>query len=83
MKTVVTVRGIRKSFGSVSALNGVDLELRRGEILALLGNNGAGKSTFIKILSGLYRPDEGWMEIGGKRVDWRRVSAGKIGRAHV
>lgn len=72
METVVTVRGIRKSFGSISALNGVDLELRRGEILALLGNNGAGKSTFIKVLSGLYRPDEGWMEIGGKRVDWRR-----------
>lgn len=70
MTSAVSMKGISKSFGSVSALKGVDLELRRGEVLALLGDNGAGKSTLIKILSGLYRPDSGTLTINGKSVDW-------------
>ncbi|PIE54737.1 MAG: ABC transporter ATP-binding protein [Dethiosulfovibrio peptidovorans] len=72
MDNLVEMRGLVKSFGSVEALRGVDFELRRGEVVALLGDNGAGKSTLIKILSGVYRPDSGTMSVAGHAVDFRR-----------
>jgi rhamnose transport system ATP-binding protein len=59
---------IRKSFGGVRALAGVDLQLHGGSITALLGENGAGKSTLVKILTGVHQPDAGSVELGGKRV---------------
>lgn len=62
---VLSATGIRKSFGGVEVLHGVDLHLRRGEVLALLGENGAGKSTLVKILAGSYRPEAGEITIGG------------------
>lgn len=60
------MRGIRKGFPGVQALDGVDLELYEGEVLALLGENGAGKSTLIKVIGGAHLPDEGTMEIEGR-----------------
>jgi len=57
----LVVRGIRKSFGSVHVLHGIDLEVRKGELVALLGENGAGKSTLSAIVSGLIQPDHGEM----------------------
>ena len=54
---VLSIRGVRKTFGTVRALQGVDLDLEHGEIIGLIGDNGAGKSTLIKILSGFERPD--------------------------
>ncbi len=57
------MRGIRKSFGGVEVLHGVDLDASGGSILALLGENGAGKSTLVKILAGDYTPDNGTIEI--------------------
>lgn len=62
------VRGIRKSFGSIQALRGVDLDLYAGECLGLVGDNAAGKSTFTKILAGAYTPDEGTIELDGEEV---------------
>lgn len=62
----ISVRGIRKVFGSVVANDNIDLSVNGGEIHALLGENGAGKSTLINILSGVYRPDGGKIEIHGK-----------------
>jgi ABC-type sugar transport system ATPase subunit len=56
---VVEMRGIKKTFGAVQALRGIDLALRRNEVLGLLGDNAAGKSTLMKVLSGAYTPDAG------------------------
>ena len=60
------MRGIRKSFPGVVALDGVDLSVQAGEVHVLLGENGAGKSTLIKILSGAYRRDEGEILLKGR-----------------
>src|SRR5687767_5906491 len=60
--------GIRKAFGGVAALRGVSFELMAGEIHALVGENGAGKSTFIKVITGAHAPDGGTFELGGKPV---------------
>jgi len=65
---LVEMRGIKKSFGRVQALKGVDFHVRRQEIVGLLGDNGAGKSTLIKILVGYHQPDEGEIYFEGKRV---------------
>ena len=65
---LVTMRGITKRFGGVTALENVDLEARAGEVLAIVGDNGAGKSTLIKILTGVYRPSAGTMELEGRTL---------------
>jgi ABC-type sugar transport system ATPase subunit len=65
---LLVLRGIRKRFGGVTALDGVDLQLRAGEIHALLGANGAGKSTLINILGGIHQPDEGEIRLLGEPV---------------
>jgi simple sugar transport system ATP-binding protein len=64
----VEMRGIIKRFPGVVANDGVDFELRRGEIHALLGENGAGKSTLMNVLGGLYRPDAGTVRVNGRMV---------------
>lgn len=65
-ENVIAVRGLSKSFAGVKALDGIDLEIRAGEIHCLAGENGSGKSTLIKIISGVYQPDEGTIEMGGR-----------------
>jgi ABC-type sugar transport system ATPase subunit len=63
---LLRAEAINKNFGAVVALEDVTLQIPRGEITGLVGDNGAGKSTFIKIISGVLRPDSGWIEFGGK-----------------
>lgn len=65
---LLQMRGISKSFPGVKALRGVDVTLRRGEVLALLGENGAGKSTLMKVLGGAFSADAGSIEIEGRPV---------------
>jgi len=76
----LTARGIRKSFGGVEVLHGVDLDVAGGETLVLLGENGAGKSTLVKIVAGDYVPDEGTLRLGDEEVDaLDPVSARELG----
>lgn len=65
---VVEMQNIRKSFGAVQALRGVNLALNHNEVLGLIGDNAAGKSTLMKVLSGAYIPDEGDIFIEGEKV---------------
>jgi len=61
--------GVWKSFGAVQALQDVDFEVRRGEVMALVGDNGAGKSTLIKGVAGIFPYDQGEVRVAGERVD--------------
>ena len=68
---VIQAKGLVKRYGQVTALDGSDFELRAGEILAVIGDNGAGKSSLIKCLSGATVPDEGEIYVDGKQVHFR------------
>jgi putative spermidine/putrescine transport system ATP-binding protein len=64
----VRVAGLRKRYGDVTAVDGVDLEIGRGEFFTLLGPSGSGKTTTLRVIAGFERPDEGKVELGGKDV---------------
>jgi len=75
---VIELRGLRKSFGAVRAVDGIDLRIGRGEVVALLGPNGAGKTTTLDLLLGLQTPDEGEIKVlGGSVRD--AIRRGRIG----
>lgn len=65
---LLSVRGITKRFGLNVVLKGIDLSVGRGEVLTLIGGNGAGKSTLMKIIMGIYQPDQGELYIDGERI---------------
>ncbi|WP_245474518.1 ATP-binding cassette domain-containing protein [Bradyrhizobium sp. Leo121] len=65
---LLEARGVRKSYGPVHALRGVDFRIRKGETIALVGDNGAGKSTFVKILSGAIQPTGGEILFDGRPI---------------
>jgi len=76
----IELQGITKTFGSVVANDHINLEVRRGEILALLGENGSGKTTLMNMISGIYHPDEGTIKINGREVTINSpIDAGKLG----
>ncbi len=66
---VIRTRGLKKSFGSLNVLKNIDLDIVKGENLAVLGRSGSGKSVLIKIISGLLKPDEGKVEVLGQEID--------------
>jgi D-xylose transport system ATP-binding protein len=72
---VLSLRGISKNFGAVSALTNIDLDVHAGEVVALVGDNGAGKSTLIKILAGVHQPTSGTIEFRGDTVTLSDPSA--------
>jgi putative spermidine/putrescine transport system ATP-binding protein len=64
----VRIAGLRKRYGDVTAVDGVDLEIRRGEFFTMLGPSGSGKTTTLRVIAGFEQPDEGSVELGGKDV---------------
>lgn len=69
-ETIVSLKGIRKSFSGNEILKGVDLELRKGEVLAILGPSGSGKTTLLRCVNALERPDAGIVRVDGTVIDF-------------
>jgi phospholipid/cholesterol/gamma-HCH transport system ATP-binding protein len=66
---IVSIRDLRKAFGTLKVLNGVNLDIHRGENIAVLGKSGTGKSVLIKMIAGLLKPDSGTVEVFGRQID--------------
>ncbi len=73
--TLLSVNGLSVSYGIIGALDGVNIEVRRGEILSIIGANGAGKSTLLKSITGLVRPASGAIDFEGKGITRLRTDA--------
>ena len=71
---ILELRNITKRFPGVVALNGVQFQLKQGEIHALMGENGAGKSTLIKVITGVHEPEEGDILINGRKVVFKNTN---------
>ena len=79
-KLVMQAKGLVKRYGQVTALDGADFELRAGEIMAVIGDNGAGKSSLIKCLSGATIPDEGSIDLDGQAIHFKSpIDARRVG----
>ena len=80
MEKIIELKNVTKRFGGITALNKASLHVDQGEVVGLIGDNGAGKSTLIKTLVGVYGPDEGEIEIRGKKVfNWTALKARESG----
>jgi len=71
-EVILSGKGICKSFGGLAAVNDVDIDLHRNEVLGLIGPNGAGKTTFFNLIAGVYRPDRGSIRLRGKEITGKR-----------
>ena len=81
--SMLSVTAVSKSFPGVKSLQDVDFSVDAGEIHALVGENGAGKSTLIKIISGAYVPDQGTIELDGRKVAWSDPREAQSAGIHV
>lgn len=68
-EVVISIKNLKKSFGTLTVLDGIDVDILKGENLAVLGRSGSGKSVLIKIISGLLKPDSGLVKVLGQEVD--------------
>jgi putative spermidine/putrescine transport system ATP-binding protein len=64
----IRLKGLRKMYGDVAAVDGIDLEVAQGEFFTLLGPSGSGKTTTLRMIAGFERPDDGAIELGGRDV---------------
>lgn len=81
---VLELQDVVKTFGGVTALNGVHFQLEKGEVHALMGENGAGKSTFIKVITGVHQPDSGVMLVDGNELQFKSTKdSAKVGIAAI
>ena len=90
MTSLLQVQDLRVSYGGINAVKGIDLHVNQGELLALIGANGAGKSSTLKAISGLLKPASGVIDFMGQQTNglpaYALVKLGlglEIGRAHV
>ncbi len=72
MVPVVRARGLRKSFGSLTVLDGLDFDIGRGEVVCVLGPSGSGKSTLLRCINHLERPDAGVVVVDDEIIGYRR-----------
>lgn len=78
MDNMVEIRGMRKSFGNLEVLKGVDLEVTKGEVVAIIGSSGTGKSTLLRCINFLEKPDEGQIKIDNFDVNVRNITEKEI-----
>jgi polar amino acid transport system ATP-binding protein len=75
---MIVARQVRKSFGSVEVLKGIDLDVHTGKVVCIIGQSGAGKSTFLRCINHLEKPDSGYILVGGRPIGYRQIG----GRLH-
>ncbi|NQD69070.1 amino acid ABC transporter ATP-binding protein, partial [Bacillus haikouensis] len=76
---MITIKGLKKRFDDLEVLKGMDVEVKKGEVIVLIGPSGSGKTTFLRCLNALETPNEGSVSIGEKRVDFsKKVSTADI-----
>lgn len=80
-QTILGVAGVSKRFGGLQALSDVGINIQAGEVYGLIGPNGAGKTTFFNVITGLYTPDSGTFELGGK--PYKPTAAHEVARAGI
>lgn len=81
---ILELKDVVKTFGGVIALNGAQFQLKKGEVHALMGENGAGKSTFIKVITGVHKADSGTILLDNKEVAFKStVDSEKLGIAAI
>ena len=79
MNSLLTISDVSKSFGDLVALEGINLEIRSGEVVGLVGSNGAGKTTLLRLMAGVYLPTSGSVSLqNGQPVDTMRQSLGVV-----
>jgi len=77
MENLLRIQNLTKRFGGLTAVNSISLDVNVGEVIGLLGDNGAGKSTLIKMVSGVYQPDEGDIFFNGQKVEFTSPRAAR------